>query len=1480
MPALGALGLAGSAIFALPAAAAPVTGADPAAVEEPPVAASQIGPPLVIVGIGGLHWTDVDAGMPTLWRMIADGSVASISVRTASSRSCPLDAWLTLSAGRRTPVAPIGEPVEEDDSDLVPAECTPIPVIEDVGSQVGSPVPIDVPNWAVLAAAPTEQGGGSPGTLGDRIAAAGTCATAVGPGAALALADSTGHVPRYLASTSELDAEVLAACPVTVIDAGEPTSEPALRQLALRQLDEVLRQLEETVPDGGRIVVAGVHHTPNDELGLQVAVEWHNGPGPVGWLSSGSTRRPGIVTLADLTATALTTVGAEVDDLDGSPLIVDSDRRMSTQRTVENRRYLTEMTTTVSHLLPVFLVVLAIGSLAAFGAVLASRRTRARQQRALTRTATAVLLVAACAPTGAYLAALSRWWGSGAPTVMASLWTVVATTAVALLAWVVSRRLRPGPWRLGGAAAGATWLVLTVDGLTGTLLQQGSILGVIPTLGARYYGFGNLTFAVYVAAALVLAGALATAALDRGRRRAAVAWVLAVGLVTVVIDGWPAFGADLGGVLATVPAFAMLLIAVTGATLNRRRVLLTGLATLAAVSIAAVVDWLLPGTGSHLGRFVQRIIDGEALPVIAGKAAAAWATVANPLGAVAVALCLAACLAVVGPRRWRPAAVDRAYRRWPLLRPVVRSVVVVAFLGTVLNDSGIAVGVTVLAVAGGLIAVSWSDARVAALRVEPGPDAPLRRMPAVIVATGGGLLGVLLLGGFVAPGPTVVAGDVTSSAGTPVVQTGEHFVVIGTSGVRWQDVSRSVTPNLWRALRDGAAAGGVAPGVTDMNRDCPAAGWLALSAGRAPVTGVLANETWLCAPWSVNPLAADAPPGGVVVAGWDQIEGLQAASEFNPRLGALGDGLAAAGACATAVGPGAALALANGSGEVGRYRELGAALDDAEGTFACAVTIVDAGAAPRLPDPPPGSLQTRDAALSAIDVTVGRVLRAAPDGAKVLIVDVGDPSTGRPWLGIGMVDAGDESEFRFLSASSTRWEGVVRLLDVPTTVLAAVGAQNPPELTGSPVTTAGPRPSDVSETVDQLGALTVRDHTVRGVAGSITTVPMLVALALLGVIALLGRGSTRGPLGPRGRRAVDSALLVIASMPAGLFLMTTWSWEVGSPVVGMWGSLVASTLIVAGLAALVPWRPAWAAPAVLSALTAGLLTLDAVLGTPLHRGSPLGPAPTLGGRYYGFGNPTYSLYVVAMVFTAAALATLLVRRGHRRLAVVAASFLGLVTLVVDLWPTLGADLGGGLVLVPACAVVVLAVAGVRVNWRRLALIGVAGLVVVAGIGIVDWLRPAAERSHLGRFVQAVIDQTAWETVTRKAGYAAVTITSGPTAWLTLAVVVAAALLLWRGSRVRAVWFTRVEEQWPLVRPTLFALLVAAVGGAIVNDYGVRIATMMLFSAVPLVAMLAVRSLPGGPGENGLTDAGRPAHVVPRMSTTLRGASDGSERSRP
>ena len=103
------------------------------------------------------------------------------------------------------------------------------------------------------------------------------------------------------------------------------------------------------------------------------------------------------------------------------------------------------------------------------------------------------------------------------------------------------------------AAAALTVAALTVDAALGGPLQPGSLLNSRPIFGLRWYGFGNTTFAAYATNGLLLAGYVAHRLLAAGRRRAAVIAVAAIGFGIVICQGWPSMGSDFGGVIALTP---------------------------------------------------------------------------------------------------------------------------------------------------------------------------------------------------------------------------------------------------------------------------------------------------------------------------------------------------------------------------------------------------------------------------------------------------------------------------------------------------------------------------------------------------------------------------------------------------------------------------------------------------------------------------------------------------------------------------------------------------------------------------------------------------------------------------------------------------------------------------------------------------------------------------------------------------------------
>src|SRR6188768_831080 len=149
--------------MATPAQAAPVA-----------PAADEASPPVLLVGVTGMRWDDVTTlTTPALWSLSREGSVGLVAARSVASRSCPADGWLAVSTGTRA------ADVRADDG-----TCR---TLRDPG-ETG-----EVPGWDdYVAAADAESYGAQPGFLGDMLAEAGTAATGIGPGAAIALADAAG----------------------------------------------------------------------------------------------------------------------------------------------------------------------------------------------------------------------------------------------------------------------------------------------------------------------------------------------------------------------------------------------------------------------------------------------------------------------------------------------------------------------------------------------------------------------------------------------------------------------------------------------------------------------------------------------------------------------------------------------------------------------------------------------------------------------------------------------------------------------------------------------------------------------------------------------------------------------------------------------------------------------------------------------------------------------------------------------------------------------------------------------------------------------------------------------------------------------------------------------------------------------------------------------------------------------------------------
>src|SRR5215218_9603606 len=92
-------------------------------------------------------------------------------------------------------------------------------------------------------------------------------------------------------------------------------------------------------------------------------------------------------------------------------------------------------------------------------------------------------------------------------------------------------------------------------------------------------------------------------------------------------------GADFGGVLVLTPVVLGLLLVWSGLPITWSRLVLTGGAAALTGAVISWLDWRRgPTARSHLGGFVQRILDGDAQDIIVRKVVAAGHSVLTPVG--------------------------------------------------------------------------------------------------------------------------------------------------------------------------------------------------------------------------------------------------------------------------------------------------------------------------------------------------------------------------------------------------------------------------------------------------------------------------------------------------------------------------------------------------------------------------------------------------------------------------------------------------------------------------------------------------------------------------------------------------------------------------------------------------------------------------------------------------------------------------------
>ncbi len=642
-----------------------------ATVTAPPATAQPVATGRIIVvwldGTALRDWTQEST--PNLRSLLEEAAIAMVSTRTArerlDARAMRASAAVTVSAGARAAGEPAtGRPLRV--AGVSPGTFGALLDAQGIGvAVIGDADSARVADRAVAGAVAGAGAEVLPQSVRDRDAPGGRAA----PIELLAKRAGSSRDDLVIVDPGDT-ARVQAAL------GSDPEAAAGPMRGAMRAADELVGRLRAGLGDRDTLIVLGA--TPPVEgqrLGLRLAPIAIAGPGfPAGLLSSGTTKREGVVALFDLPATILSVTGAFGPVGDGRAMTVHA-RPDALARLVALEGDITHSALArfpfTRRALIVTMVLIGLG----IAAVLA-RRGHARSDARVPGTARDVLvtmlLAAAALPLAIYVE-------GGFPTsgILSGQFAVLAfALGLGFLARAVAG-VRGGI----GLIAALTALVVVVDVAVGTPLGHRSALGFQIAIGGRFFGVDEGVLGVVVGAGLIGAAML----LDGRSRPASRVAVAAAMAATVVVLGAPQFGSKFGAAATAVPAFGVFALRSSGRRIGWREAGVLLLATAAIIAFFVVSDRVrAPEAQTHVARALDGASDLGA--IITRKLEQTWRITTSTIWSVATLVFAGA----IGVLAWRARdALARALFGMPHLRAALWASGVGAIAGIVANDGGV-----------------------------------------------------------------------------------------------------------------------------------------------------------------------------------------------------------------------------------------------------------------------------------------------------------------------------------------------------------------------------------------------------------------------------------------------------------------------------------------------------------------------------------------------------------------------------------------------------------------------------------------------------------------------------------------------------------------------------------------------------------------------------------------------------------------------
>jgi hypothetical protein len=708
----------------------------------------------------------------------------------------------------------------------------------------------------------------------------------------------------------------------------------------------------------------------------------------------------------------------------------------------------------------------------------------------------------------------------------------------------------------------------------------------------------------------------------------------------------------------------------------------------------------------------------------------------------------------------------------------------------------------------------------------------------------------------------------TVSAGSEADTSIRRVLVIALPNVEWSDLQGADLPNLHRLFAASAIGGLVTNGV---DRPSPiGSNYVTFGAGtRSTASQQTAGQGFGVdedfgrdrAGKVFRTRTGIAPGGGIVYMPINDVIDANASELYGAEVGLLGDTLAKAGIGRAVIANGdgtdpstpedrvppyrrsAVAALMTHRGKVpGGQVDPGLLQADPEAPFGVrldpdvvldtfrqswtdrAVVLVEASDLVRADlagrfasDEQRVRLRTR--ALRDTDNLVGRLLDDVDPQHDAVIVVGPAPPTERPSLTPVAVRA-PGFQAGLLRSTTSRKDGFVSMVDVAPTILHLYGLDRPESMEGRQMESADTGDSlagRVSFLVNANEDGLFRDSQV---GPSMTTVLVIACVLAVGGVFVdwLRRRSSKWA--PRGAWPLTVLALGLIAFLDATYLAGPFHFGRHGGAAPYWLFVVGvSVLLTLVFLAVVRGNLVRALLLALASIVV-LHVVDLVTGAHLEWNTVFGYSPTIGIRFVGEGNLTFSQLAAATVLFAG----LFVWQVPTRAGTCVALGVLAVTVVVMGVPGWGNDFGAVLSALPGFVLLGWMLLGHRVRARTVAAIAAIVVAAVVAVGLLDLLRAPDQRTHVGKFFQKVgTDFDGATLVIRRKAANNLSVLGHS---VLLGAIVATALLVAYLWYVKPQTLRSVARAVPTAGATVVAFLVVAVLGFALNDSGIAIPGMM------------------------------------------------------